>query len=44
MFAGVYVTVSVYCAVNDFAEYFDDVINETNKPVLVTGNLKNICG
>ena len=37
MCAGVYVTFSVYSAVNDLGEYFDDVINESNKPVLVTG-------
>ena len=37
MFAGVYVIFSVYSAVNDLGEYFDDVINGTNKPVLVTG-------
>ena len=36
MFAGVYVTFSVYSAVNDLGEYFDNVINETNKSVLVT--------
>ena len=38
MFAGVYVTFSVYSAMTDLGEYFDDVINDTNKPILVTGN------
>ena len=37
MFAGVYVTFSVYSTVNDLGEYFEDVINETNKPVFLTG-------
>ena len=39
MFDGVYVTFSVYSAVNDLGEYFDNVINETNKLVLALGFL-----
>ena len=37
MFAGVYVSFYVYSAVIDLGEYFDDVINKTNKPVFHTG-------